>query len=180
RDIENYVAPAVAPAAPSAPAAESAAPAFVPPVIAGTESFEEVRVSQMRKTIARRLSESKFTAPHFYLTMEINMDNAVAARKQLNALSPVKISYNDMIIKAVAAALRQHPKVNSSWLEDKIRFNQHIHIGMAVAVDEGLLVPVIRFADSKGLATIASETKALGAKARNRELQPQEWEGNTF
>lgn len=180
RDIENFEMPAAPIAAPvTAPAADQK-PAYVAPMIAGQESFEEVRVSQMRKTIARRLAESKFSAPHFYLTMEINMDNAIEARKQLNELSPVKISFNDMIIKASAAALRQHPKVNSSWLEDRIRYNHHIHIGMAVAVDEGLLVPVIRHADGKGLAAIAAETKVLGPKARNRELQPAEWEGNTF
>ncbi|MEM6347272.1 MAG: pyruvate dehydrogenase complex dihydrolipoamide acetyltransferase [Bacteroidota bacterium] len=180
RDIENFQMPATpAPAPVAAPAVEEK-PAYVAPVVAGQESFEEVRVSQMRKTIARRLGDSKFTAPHFYLTMEINMDKAIEARKQLNALSPVKISFNDMIIKAAASALRQHPKVNSSWLGDTIRYNQHIHIGMAVAVDEGLLVPVIRYADGKGLAAIAAETKVLGPKARNRELQPAEWEGNTF
>ncbi|MFK7925175.1 MAG: pyruvate dehydrogenase complex dihydrolipoamide acetyltransferase [Bacteroidia bacterium] len=180
RDIENFQMPAAPASAPVAAPAADETPAYVAPMIAGQESFEEVRVSQMRKTIARRLAESKFSAPHFYLTMEINMDNAIVARKQLNALSPVKISFNDMIIKASAAALRQHPKVNSSWLEDKIRYNHHIHIGMAVAVDEGLLVPVIRHADGKGLAAIAAETKVLGPKARNRELQPAEWEGNTF
>jgi pyruvate dehydrogenase E2 component (dihydrolipoamide acetyltransferase) len=181
RDIENFVAPAAPVAAPAAvKAAPAEAPAFVPPVVAGQESYEETRVSQMRKTVARRLSESKFTAPHFYLTMEINMDHAVEARKKLNELSPVKISYNDMVIKAVAAALRQHPKVNSAWHGDTIRINQHIHIGMAVAVEEGLLVPVIRHADAKGLATIAAESKSFAQRARNRELQPEDWEGNTF
>ncbi|RMG19877.1 MAG: 2-oxo acid dehydrogenase subunit E2, partial [Bacteroidetes bacterium] len=144
------------------------------------ESFEEVAVSQMRKTIARRLSESKFSAPHFYLTMEINMDRAVEARKSINEVAPVKISYNDMVIKAVAAALRKHPKVNAAWLGDKIRYNHHIHIGMAVAVEEGLLVPVIRFADQKGLAEISAQARELATKARERKLQPAEWEGNTF
>ncbi|KEO74564.1 pyruvate dehydrogenase complex dihydrolipoamide acetyltransferase [Anditalea andensis] len=146
----------------------------------GEESYREEKVSQMRKTIAKRLAESKFTAPHFYLTMEINMDKAMEARKSMNEIAPVKISFNDMVIKAVASALRQHPKVNSSWLGDKIRYNSHIHIGMAVAVEEGLLVPVIRFADNKSLSQISQEAKTLGGKAKNKELQPKDWEGNTF
>ena len=137
-------------------------------------------MSQMRKTIARRLVESKFSAPHFYLTMEINMDKAVESRKGINEYSPVKISYNDIIIKAATAALRKHPEVNASWLEDRIRYNKHIHIGVAVAVDEGLLVPVVRFADSKSLSHIATEVKDLGEKARSKQLQPSDWEGNTF
>ncbi|MCC5920215.1 MAG: pyruvate dehydrogenase complex dihydrolipoamide acetyltransferase [Cyclobacteriaceae bacterium] len=150
------------------------------PSVVGEESYDEKNISQMRKTIAKRLSESKFTAPHFYLTMEINMDKAIEARKSMNDMSPVKISFNDMVIKAVAAALRQHPNVNVSWLGDKMRINHHINIGMAVAVEEGLLVPVIRFADNKSLAHIASETKELGNKAKNKELQPKDWEGSTF
>lgn len=171
KDIENFK-----PAEKSA-AVHGSTPAAVQ---VGEESFEEVSVSQMRKTIARRLAESKFTAPHFYLTMEINMDKAIAARESINKISPVKVSFNDMVIKATAAALRQNPKVNSSWLGDKIRFNHHIHIGVAVAVEEGLLVPVVRFADSKSLAQIAGEVKELGGKAKNKELQPKDWEGNTF
>ena len=150
------------------------------PQVVGQESFEEVPVSQMRKTIGKRLSESKFNAPHFYITMEINMDKAMEARISLNDVSPVKISFNDLVIKATAAALRQHPKVNVSWLGDKIRYNHHIHIGVAVAVDEGLLVPVIRFADNKSLSHISSEVKDLAKKAANKQLQPQDWEGNTF
>jgi pyruvate dehydrogenase E2 component (dihydrolipoamide acetyltransferase) len=146
----------------------------------GKESFEEVPVSQMRKTIARRLGESKFTAPHFYLTMEIDMERAVDSRTRLNESAEVKISFNDLVIKAVAAALRKHPKVNSSWLGDKIRYNHHIHIGMAVAVEEGLLVPVIRHADLKSLSDIATEAKSLAQKAKNKQLQPADWEGNTF
>ena len=134
----------------------------------------------MRKTIGKRLSESKFTAPHFYITMEINMDKAIEARKSMNEFSPVKISFNDLVIKAVAAALRQHPKVNSSWLGDKIRYNKHIHIGVAVAVDEGLLVPVVRFADNKSLSHISAEVKQLAEKAHSKKLQPSDWEGNTF
>lgn len=146
----------------------------------GQESFTEESVSQMRKTIARRLSESKHTAPHFYITMEIAMDEAFRAREAINAVSPVKVSFNDLVIRATAAALRRHPKVNSSWLGDKIRYNNHIHIGMAVAVEDGLLVPVIRFADNKSLSQIAAESKDLGAKAKNKKLQPADWEGNTF
>ncbi len=144
------------------------------------ESFEEVPVSQMRKTIARRLAESKFTAPHFYLTMEINMDRCIDARESINAVSGSKISFNDFVIKATAASLRQHPKVNSSWLEDRIRYNNHVHIGVAVAVDEGLLVPVVRFADSKTLSQINGEVKVYAQKAKDKKLQPTDWEGNTF
>lgn len=172
RDIENFV-PAAAPVA--APAqAQAGGP------VLGQESFREEKVSQMRKVIAKRLAESKFGAPHFYLTMEINMDKAIEARKSMNEISPVKISFNDFVIKACASALRQHPKVNSSWLGDKIRYNDHIHIGMAVAVEEGLLVPVIRFADSLSLSQISTQAKSLGGKAKNKELQPKDWEGNTF
>jgi pyruvate dehydrogenase E2 component (dihydrolipoamide acetyltransferase) len=150
------------------------------PAVVGEESYEEITVSQMRKTIAKRLSESKFTSPHFYLTMEINMDQAIEARKSINEVAPVKISFNDIIIKACAAALRQHPKVNTSWFSDRIRFNKHIHIGVAVAVEEGLLVPVVKFADNKSLAHIATEVKDLAEKAKNKQLQPKDWEGNTF
>ncbi|WP_339696327.1 pyruvate dehydrogenase complex dihydrolipoamide acetyltransferase [uncultured Roseivirga sp.] len=180
RDVEDFV-PVKATEQPKPAAGKSAsAPTVELPKIVGEESFEELRVSQMRKTIAKRLAESKFTAPHFYLTMEINMDKAIEARASMNEVSPVKISFNDMVIKAAAAALRKHPQVNSSWLGDKIRINHHIHIGVAVAVEEGLLVPVVRFADNKPLSHIAAEVKQLGAKAKNKELQPAEWEGNTF
>ncbi|MFO7258995.1 MAG: pyruvate dehydrogenase complex dihydrolipoamide acetyltransferase [Bacteroidota bacterium] len=173
RDVENY-RPEAEPAA-----AKAGAPVVLPSVI-GEERFEEVPVSQMRKTIARRLSESKFSAPHFYLTMEINMDKVVQARKSLNEVSPVKLSFNDIVIKATAAALRQHPDVNVSWLGDKIRRNQHIHIGVAVAVKDGLVVPVVRFADSKSLSHIAAEVKELAQKAHDKKLQPSDWEGSTF
>ncbi|MFM9008662.1 MAG: pyruvate dehydrogenase complex dihydrolipoamide acetyltransferase [Bacteroidota bacterium] len=145
-----------------------------------TEQFEETPVSQMRKTIARRLSESKFTAPHFYLTMDIDMDEVVRARESVNAVTGVKVSYNDFVVKAAATALREHPAVNSSWLGDKIRTNHHINIGVAVAVDEGLLVPVVRFADGKTLSQIASEVKSFAQKAKDKKLQPQDWECNTF
>lgn len=146
----------------------------------GTETYTEEPVSQMRKVIASRLSESKFTAPHFYLTMAINMDNAISSRKAINAQGEGKISFNDMVVKAVAMALRKHPQVNSSWQGDSIRHNEHINIGVAVAVDEGLLVPVIRFADSKSFSQIGAEVKELAGKARDKKLQPEEWEGNTF
>ena len=150
------------------------------PTINGQEGHTDVPLTQMRKTIARRLGESKFGAPHFYLTMEINMDNAINVRTQLNELSPVKISFNDLIIKAVALSLRQHPNVNSSWMTDFIRLNQHIHIGSAVATPEGLIVPVIRFADQKTLSQIAAEAKELYGKAKDKKLQPIEFSGNTF
>lgn len=176
RDVEEYTPSA----SPATSQAQSDSPSVSIPAVVGEESFEEVKVSQMRKTIAKRLSDSKFSAPHFYLTMEMNMDKAIEARKGMNEFSPVKISFNDIVIKAVAAALRQHPKVNSSWLGDKIRYNKHIHIGVAVAVDEGLLVPVIRFADNKSLSHISTEVKQLAGKAQNKELQPSDWEGNTF
>lgn len=148
---------------------------------AGRESYTDQPVSQMRKTIAKRLSESKFTAPHFYLTIELDMDNAMAARKAINAsIEPDKISVNDMVLKAVAAALRKNPKVNASWLGDKIRYSDHIHIGVAVAVDEGLLVPVVRFADQKPMVQINREVADFAEKARSKKLQPADWEGSTF
>ena len=150
------------------------------PKIIAEESYDEIAVSQMRKTISKRLSESKFTAPHFYLTMEINMDNCIEGRKKINETSQVKISFNDIILKACASALRKHPMVNSSLIENKIRKNHHIHIGVAVAVAEGLLVPVIRFADNKTLTHISLEVKDLADKAKEKKLQPSDWEGNTF
>ncbi len=144
------------------------------------ESYEEVPVSQMRKTIARRLSESLFTAPHFYLTMEIDMDNVMTARKNLNEQLGTKISFNDIILKAVAAALRKHPAVNSSWLGDKIRYNHHINIGVAVAVPDGLVVPVVRFADTKSLSQISEEVKNYAQKAKDKKITPDDMQGNTF
>ncbi|MBL0128086.1 MAG: pyruvate dehydrogenase complex dihydrolipoamide acetyltransferase [Flavobacteriales bacterium] len=145
------------------------------------EGFEEVAVSQMRKTIARRLAESKFSAPHFYLTLEIDMERAMNVREAINKqIAPDKISFNDLVVKGVAVALKQHPKVNSSWLGDRIRYNQHVHIGVAVAVEEGLLVPVVRFADTKPLRTIGAEVRDIAKKAKEKKLQPQDWEGNTF
>jgi pyruvate dehydrogenase E2 component (dihydrolipoamide acetyltransferase) len=173
RDVESYE-----PQAESAQEAPAEAASMT--AVVGKEAFQDVPVSQMRKTIAKRLAESKFTSPHFYLTMEINMDKAVEARKSLNEIAEVKISYNDIVIKAVASALRKHPHVNASWQGDKIRISQHIHIGMAVAIPDGLVVPVIRFADGKSISQISAEAKALGQKAKDKKLQPQEWEGNTF
>ncbi|BAV10141.1 pyruvate dehydrogenase E2 component (dihydrolipoamide acetyltransferase) [Filimonas lacunae] len=175
-DIENFT-PSAAPQTTSAPAAASSNVAAAP---AGQVSFEEVPVSQMRKVIARRLSESLFTAPHFYLTMSIDMDACVAARAKLNENAKVKISFNDIVLKATALALKQHPKVNSSWLGDKIRINHHVNIGVAVAVEEGLLVPVVRFADTKSLSQITVEVKDYAQKAKDKKLQPSDWEGSTF
>ncbi len=175
RDVENYQPSEEAPSKNEG----QAAPVTLAKVV-GEESFEEVAVSQMRKTIAKRLAESKFTAPHFYVTMEINMDKAIEARKSINEISPVKISFNDMVIKGVAAAIRQNPDVNVSWLGDKMRKNHHIHIGVAVAVKDGLLVPVIRYADNKSLSHIAVEVKDLAKKAHDKKLQPADWEGSTF
>ncbi|MGG9960241.1 pyruvate dehydrogenase complex dihydrolipoamide acetyltransferase [Ferruginibacter sp. SUN106] len=175
KDVDGYV-PSAAPAV-AAPAVKAAtAPAYT----GGAEGHTDVPLTQMRKVIARRLSESKFSAPHFYLTMEINMDNAMTARVAMNEVSPVKISFNDMIIKASAMALRKHPDVNSSWMGEFIRQNHHIHIGSALALPEGLIVPVIRYADQKSLSQIAADAKELYGKAKDKKLQPAEFSGNTF
>ena len=174
-DIDGYV-----PAAASAASAASATAPAVQAAHQGVVSFEDQPVSQMRKTIARRLSESLFTAPHFYITMSIDMDAAVAARAKINEVAPVKISFNDMVVKATALSLKQHPKINSSWLGDSIRTNHHINIGIAVAVDEGLLVPVVRFADTKTLSEIGVAVKGFAQKAKDKKLQPSDWEGSTF
>jgi pyruvate dehydrogenase E2 component (dihydrolipoamide acetyltransferase) len=157
-----------------------AASASAKAVSGAEESFEDKPVSQMRKTIAKRLGESKFTAPHFYLTIDLDMDKAIEARKAINELPDTKISFNDLVIKASAAALKKHPAVNSAWMDDKIRQNKHVHIGVAVAVDEGLLVPVVRFADQKQLSQITAEVKDYAQKARDKKLQPEDWEGSTF
>lgn len=175
QDVETFKPSA----SPAISASKTSSPVVLPQVV-GQESFEEVAVSQMRKTIARRLAESKFSAPHFYLTMEINMDKAIEARKSMNEIASVKISFNDLVLKATAAALRQHPDVNVSWLGDKMRKNHHIHIGVAVAVKDGLVVPVVRFADNKSLSHIALEVKDLAQKAQDKKLQPSDWEGSTF
>ena len=149
------------------------------PVIS-QERFSEVGVSQMRKTIARRLAESKFSAPHFYLSVSVDMSNAIQARNAINAQGLYKISFNDMVVKSAAVSLRKNPAVNSSWLEDKIRYNEHVNIGVAVAVEDGLLVPVVRFADSKSFATIGEEVREFAGKAKDKTLQPSDWEGSTF
>ena len=196
KDVEAYTpgaakpAAAAAPAAASAPASAPAAPAAAPsapaapkvtiPEFVGTEKYTEKPVTQMRKVIAKRLSESLFTAPHFYITMSIDMDQAVEARNKINAYAPSKVSFNDLVLKATAIALKQHPNVNSSWLGDKIRYNEHVNIGVAVAVDEGLLVPVVRFADGKSLSHISAEVKDFAARAKAKKLQPSDWEGSTF
>ena len=176
KDIENFK--------PAAKAAESGAPAEKSaPVLAqylGEEKFTEKPVSQMRKVIAKRLSESLFTAPHFYLTMVIDMDAAIAARTKMNEFSPVKLSFNDLVLKAVAVALKQHPNVNSSWRGDAIRYNEHVNIGVAIAVEDGLLVPVVRFADGKSLSRISAEVKDFAQRAKAKKLQPADWEGSTF
>ena len=178
RDLQGQAA-AKAPAAAEALATPDLSAWLNRPAGQG-ESFNDQPLSQMRKTIARRLTESKNAAPHFYLTMEIDMDQAVEARQRLNQNAPVKISINDLVIKAAAMALRQHPAVNSSWLGDRIRQNHHIHVGVAMALPEGLVVPVLRFADQKNLVQIATQTKEYAGKAKEKKLQPQDWEGNTF
>lgn len=188
KDVESYT-PAAKAAAPAPAAATESAPASAPaaakapivlPTFTGEEKFSERPVTQMRKAISRRLSESLFTAPHFYVTMSIDMDQAIAARNKMNEIAPVKISFNDFVVKACAVALRQHPAINSSFLGDKIRTNEHVHIGVAVAVDEGLLVPVIKFADNKSLSHISVEVKDFAGKAKSKKLQPAEMEGSTF
>lgn len=179
KDIENFK-PAAAPQAEAPKAGSAPAAAPVIPTFVGEVKFTEQPVSQMRKVIAKRLAESLFTAPHFYLTISIDMDNAMAARTAINAIAPVKVSFNDIVIKAVAVALKKHPAVNSSWGGDKIRFNEHTNIGVAMAVEDGLLVPVVRFADGKSLSHISAEVKDFGAKAKAKKLQPADWEGSTF
>lgn len=167
RDIENYAAGSMV----------SKGKPFVPQ---GQERFEEIPNSQMRKVIARRLGESKFTAPHYYLNMEFDMDNAISFRNQYNSLPDTKISFNDIVIKATALALKKHPRVNSQWFDDRMRINHHVHIGVAVAVEDGLLVPVLRFADEQSLTQIGEQVKEFAGKARNKKLAPNEMEGSTF
>ena len=170
-DIENYK-----PTQNTSSGSSKAVSSFVP----GTEGFTDEPASQMRKVIAKRLLESTNGAPAFYLTIEVDMDNAMQSRNAINAIPDTKVSFNDLVIKACAAALRKHPKVNSSWMGDKIRTYSHVHIGVAVAVEDGLLVPVIRFADQKSLSQISAEVKDLGKRAKDKKLQPADWEGNTF
>ncbi|KRO75496.1 MAG: dihydrolipoamide acyltransferase [Cryomorphaceae bacterium BACL23 MAG-120924-bin60] len=169
RDIETAAStPAVA---------SSAAPTAVSYPSSG---YQDTPISQMRKTIAKRLSESKFTAPHFYLTMSVDMDAAIEARQALNASGDHKISFNDLVVKAVAKGLKKHPAVNSAWLGDVIRTNYDVHVGVAVAVEDGLLVPVVRHADAKSLTQISAEVKDFAQRAKTKKLQPADWEGNTF
>jgi pyruvate dehydrogenase E2 component (dihydrolipoamide acetyltransferase) len=170
-DIENYK-----PGETISSGGSKTVSSFVP----GTEGFADESASQMRKVIAKRLLESTNGAPAFYLTIEVDMDNAMQSRNAINAIPDTKVSFNDLVIKACAAALRKHPKVNSSWMGDKIRTYSHVHIGVAVAVEDGLLVPVIRFADQKSLSQISTEVKDLGKRAKDKKLQPADWEGNTF
>lgn len=175
RDIDKAIEEGVPAQASAISAAPLALPGQIDPSIYGDKPL-----SQMRKVIAKRLSQSKFTAPHFYLTMEIDMDNAIAARKALNEDAEIRISFNDMIVKASAAALRKHPEINASWFDDRITYHQDVNIGVAVAIDEGLMVPVIRNADLKSLSMIKSEIKVLAGKAKDRKLSPEEMSGNTF
>jgi pyruvate dehydrogenase E2 component (dihydrolipoamide acetyltransferase) len=184
KDIENYKTSGKAAEAKPAAAAQpqqqvqsSPVQAYTP---AGEESFEEVKNSQMRKTIAKRLAESKYNAPHYYLTIEVDMANAMANRKQINEIPDVKVSFNDLVIKASAMALRKHPKVNSQWTGDTTKIAKHIHMGVAVAVEEGLVVPVLKYADQMSLTQIGGQVRELAGKARNKKLQPQEMEGSTF
>ena len=176
KDVEDFTPSAQTQ---SSGATTEAQPVHIPQVV-GEENSREVPLSQMRKAIARTLSASKYSAPHFYVTMEINMDKAIAARKSMNEMSPVKISFNDMVVKATAAALRQHPDINVSWGEDKIIQHDHIHIGVAVAIPDGLVVPTVRFVDNKSLSHISAEIKELGQKAKDKKLQPEEFQGGTF
>lgn len=167
RDVDSFV-----------PGTSSAAVAA--PVFAGTEGYVDTPNTQMRKTIARRLSESKFTAPHFYLKITVDMSAAMAARAQLNAVADAKVSFNDLVVKASALALKKHPAINSAWMGDFIRTYHHVHVGVAVAVEDGLLVPVVRHADAKSLQAIGAEVKSFAQKAKDKKLQPSDWEGNTF
>ena len=178
KDIDSFTPSKAQPAGQEAqrPAAQVA----MQPVVQGQESYTDHDLSQMRKAIVKRVSESKYSAPHFYVTMEINMDKAMEARTQMNEISPAKISFNDMVVKAAAMALRQHPAVNSSWMGEFIRQYSHVHIGVAVAIEDGLIIPVVRFADQKTLSQIAAETKDLAGKAKTKKLQPSDWAGNTF
>ena len=175
-DIENHVPTLNDPPQKAVTKKTSKVETFVE----GNESFEEIENSQMRKAIARRLKDSKFSAPHYYLNVEFEMDNAIAFRKQYNTLPDTKISFNDLVVKACAMALKQHPRVNSQWFEDKMRLNHHVHVGVAVGVPDGLVVPVIRFANEKSLTQIGSEVKDFAIKSREKKLNPNEMEGSTF
>jgi len=179
KDIENFKE-SDKPAEAKSDSAEKTTAAAQPYTPAGEESFEDRKNSQMRKVIAKRLGESKFTAPHYYLTIEVDMANAMASRKQINEMPDVKVSFNDMVIKASAMALRKHPQVNSQWTGDTTKIAKHIHMGVAVAVEEGLVVPVLKFADQMTLTQIGGNVKDLAGKARNKKIQPADMEGSTF
>lgn len=181
RDVENYQPSqkATAPAE-TKEAAVSSTPVAPMSFVSGVEGSEEVKNSQMRKVIAKRLSESKFSAPHYYLTIEVDMENAKASRAQINELPDTKVSFNDMVVKACAMALKKHPQVNTTWSPEAIKYNHHIHVGVAVAVDEGLVVPVLKFADQMSLTQIGSSVKDLAGRARIKKLTPAEMEGSTF
>ena len=184
KDVESFTpsakpAQAAAPQTEAAPAAKAEKTIVIPQFI-GEEKYTEKPVTQMRKAIARSLSDSLFTAPHIFVTMSIDMDSAIAARAKINEYAPVKISFNDLVVKATAIALKQHPAINSSWLGDKIRVNEHVNIGVAVAVDEGLVVPVIKFADGKSLSHLSMEVKDFAQKAKTKKLLPTDMQGSTF
>lgn len=179
-DVEHFTSAPVATASAPVAAATAAVSEVKPFVPAGSEFAEQIKNSQMRKTIARRLSESIFTAPHFYLTIEVAMDEAMKSRGVINSVPDTKVSFNDMVIKACAMALKKHPKVNSQWSDEAITINHHVHIGVAVAVEDGLVVPVVRFTDQMTLSQIGNAVKDLAGKARNKKLQPSEMEGSTF
>jgi len=179
-DVENFTVSSSQPHV-SQPETRNSQPATVQPFVPAGEVFqEEIKNSQMRKTIARRLSESKFTAPHYYLTIELDMDNAIASRNMINALPDTKVSFNDMVIKASAMALKKHPQVNSQWREDAMVINHHVNIGVAVAVEDGLMVPVLKFTDQMSLTQIGTNVKDLAGKAKSKKIQPAEMEGSTF
>ncbi|MDT0607883.1 pyruvate dehydrogenase complex dihydrolipoamide acetyltransferase [Croceitalea rosinachiae] len=185
RDIERFkpnAAPAASGATSRAPMEQAAPVAAMAPINlpVGEEGSEEVKNSQMRKVIAKRLSESKFSAPHYYLTIEVDMDNSKASRAQINGLPDTKVSFNDMVLKACAMALKKHPQVNTTWNNDTTRYNHHVHIGVAVAVDDGLVVPVLKFTDQMNLTTIGGAVKDMAGRARNKKLTPAEMEGSTF
>jgi pyruvate dehydrogenase E2 component (dihydrolipoamide acetyltransferase) len=169
RDVEDFT-----------PAAATATNSVAKFVATGQEDFDEIKHSQMRKVIAKRLGESKFSAPHYYLAVEFDMDNAIAFRQQFNSIPDTKISFNDIVVKACALALRQHPQVNSQWFDDKMKLNNHVHIGVAVAVEDGLVVPVVKFANEQSLPQIGSAVRDFAGRARNKKLTPQEMEGSTF
>ncbi|MCK5814368.1 MAG: 2-oxo acid dehydrogenase subunit E2, partial [Flavobacteriaceae bacterium] len=169
RDVENYV-----------PAATNASGTVAKFVAAGQEDFEEIKNSQMRKAIAKALTASKFSAPHYYLAVEYDMDNAIAFRNQFNSIPDTKISFNDIVVKACALALRQHPQVNSQWFDDRMKLNNHVHIGVAVGIDDGLVVPVVKFANEQTLPQIGAAVRDFAKKARNKKLVPEEMQGSTF